>query len=190
MSNFKKKQNYTEYNREHNHKSMLRLIDEFEHSERHGPLATMHFVAGIADYDYGKDANFGEVFFNLAKKYPELVTRKYDLGNTLLMSAVAGTNIEIVKYLIEQGIDINAQNERGTTALIYCCSGAPSRKNKMYEVIRFLLEKGADPSIRNNEGKSAYDYASQRGRGFSKQICELVRPCEVVQPCTCSDHFI
>ncbi|MBD0392252.1 ankyrin repeat domain-containing protein [Wolbachia endosymbiont of Pentalonia nigronervosa] len=60
---------------------------------------------------------------------------------------------KIVKFLIDEGINVNIINGYGSTAL----------HNAAYqgdvEIIKFLLEKGANPIIRNKDGKNPRDVA-------------------------------
>lgn len=63
------------------------------------------------------------------------------------------------EYLnIIQRSDINANNKKGKTALMY------SVKNKFaLPHTQMLLENGADPSIKDSQGKTAMDYALANG---------------------------
>src|SRR5438046_3691042 len=40
-----------------------------------------------------------------------------EMENTALFSAIMGGNIDVVKYLVEQGCPLNYRNENGKTAL-------------------------------------------------------------------------
>ena len=57
-------------------------------------------------------------------------------------------SIKTLKYLIDHGCDVNAQEENGRTALHY----ALDLENK--EMIKSLIELGADVNIKDNEGSS------------------------------------
>jgi ankyrin repeat protein len=70
-------------------------------------------------------------------------------GRTLLMTAVSmgpegnGVSLEILGRLLDAGVDINAQDQDGCTALALAmgeCTG---------EVLQFLLARGADPNLGN-----------------------------------------
>ena len=56
--------------------------------------------------------------------------------------------VEVAKRLQDAGIDVNAQNKDGETALYR----AVLRKN--YQLIQFLIEHGADATIPNNQGQT------------------------------------
>ncbi|MCL2860331.1 MAG: ankyrin repeat domain-containing protein [Oscillospiraceae bacterium] len=51
--------------------------------------------------------------------------------------------IELANILLEKGVDINAQNSNGETALIKACNSVKPNT----DFIKFLLEKGADKNI-------------------------------------------
>ena len=62
-------------------------------------------------------------------------------------------DIESVKKYIESGANINAQDEKGNTPLMF----AAMRRQK--ELFNFLRESGADMNIKNNAGFDAHDFA-------------------------------
>lgn len=99
-------------------------------------------------------------------------------------------NIELVKFLIENGIDINAQDNSGRTALMYAAEngfddivkllidGVKSKTHQLLQlerqetylsllpadVIKSIDEYitvSADPNILSKEGKTALDYARE-----------------------------
>lgn len=69
--------------------------------------------------------------------------------NSPLMNAIVFERHEIVGLLIENGVDLDARNNDGSTALITAAFFAYP------EMVESLLEKGADAAIRNNAGASA-----------------------------------
>ncbi|KFY68783.1 hypothetical protein V496_00798 [Pseudogymnoascus sp. VKM F-4515 (FW-2607)] len=82
-------------------------------------------------------------------------------GETLLHFAAAGCRIEVMEYLLCQGLDVNATNSNGWTPLM--CALTPIDRNAvgdtkiktLAEAMRaacHLLSHGADPSITTNEG--------------------------------------
>lgn len=76
-------------------------------------------------------------------------------GQTPLMKAV-NTNIEIVKTLIDNGADINAKDNHGTSVLMYAATlGKLEIRDKM---IMFLINSGASIQAKNNEGNTAFDF--------------------------------
>jgi hypothetical protein len=74
-------------------------------------------------------------------------------GKTYLMKAIPFT--EIMEYLIDLGIDINAQSESGMTALHY----AVVEEN--YDSVQLLLEKGIDTAIPERHGWTALEIAKK-----------------------------
>ena len=80
-------------------------------------------------------------------------------GTTPLMAAVHHNSPDVVKLLLERGVDdINARTSYGATALMEAVHYNSS------DVIRLLLDAGADVDLRDKDGRSAADYASMRPR--------------------------
>ncbi len=79
-----------------------------------------------------------------------------------------GDGARICRSLIQQGVDINAIDHEGKTALIYAVyfnrgtdSEAPSRAEKPLRQLAILLESGADVNIRDKYDNSALRYATE-----------------------------
>jgi uncharacterized protein len=71
----------------------------------------------------------------------------------VINSAAASGNAELVKLLLREGANPDAQQEGGFTAL-----HAAAQHNNA-EMVQALLDAGADVSIRTNDGKTAADVA-------------------------------
>jgi ankyrin repeat protein len=64
-------------------------------------------------------------------------------GSTLLHLAVFNDHIDIVKYLVSQGVDVNAQDSEGDTPLHLAASSG------YLEVAKYLVSKGANVNATN-----------------------------------------
>jgi ankyrin repeat protein len=62
-------------------------------------------------------------------------------------------NIDVLQQLIEKGVDINAKDNTGATALIYASIMGD------FNIAKILLDAGADPKIKNKDKDTAYVYA-------------------------------
>ena len=71
--------------------------------------------------------------------------------------------IEMVRCLLERGVDINGQDSWRNTALIVASMWGHA------DVVQLLLSKGADVTIKNKEGQTALDVASNR------EIAKLIK---------------
>ena len=78
--------------------------------------------------------------------------------NTALASACVGGNLDMVKFLVEQGADVNRPVSllRRTPLMNAIEMGHP-------QVVEFLLTVGADASASDNEGKTVLEIAREKG---------------------------
>ncbi len=77
-------------------------------------------------------------------------------GWTLLMIAAYHNNLEVAEYLIRMGSDINAQNYKGTTVIMYAKDGMFQTGDD--RLFNLLLTKGANPYIKDYSGKNLFHY--------------------------------
>lgn len=76
---------------------------------------------------------------------------------TVFMRAAASGDIETVRRLIDDGVEVNGQSPNGTTALMAAV------KNGKTEVACELLELGADLAICDQDGLTAVSWAQKKG---------------------------
>ena len=83
----------------------------------------------------------------------------------LIQSAESGDYAE-VKRLIEEGVNVNARDWDGHTALMFA-----SKKGNT-EITKLLIDAGTDVYVQNEEGYTALNYADQ----FEQiNVAELLR---------------
>ena len=70
-----------------------------------------------------------------------------------IFTAIENNDLEFIKNLVKDGVDIEAKNIYGNTPLMW----AVCEDN--LEIIKFLIEQGANPKAINNEGEKAIDIA-------------------------------
>lgn len=88
--------------------------------------------------------NLDIVFINrVIKIYLKNIKKTDSNGNTLLILASGNGYLEMVKLLIEMGININAVNNDGTTALQI------AEENGYNKIVEYLIKQGADITINN-----------------------------------------
>lgn len=84
-----------------------------------------------------------------ATKEFALVTQDSMNGNYSLHIAAQNGHIDLVRFLIESGANVNAQNFKGQAALHM------SVEYDFYFLSKVLIEAGADPKLQNNAGHEA-----------------------------------
>ena len=78
-------------------------------------------------------------------------------GESLLHVAAKKGNLSMVKLLIEQGANVNIQDESGNTPLHYAAA------NGKKDIVKYLLDNKADSSIVNVKEQKAIDYSNIKG---------------------------
>ncbi len=97
------------------------------------------------------------IFASLMRSRKENANLLQPGGITPLMNAVIQTEPQKMVKLIEDGADINAQNEEGMSALMF------SVTSEFYDAAEILLKSGASPDLLNSSGQSARDLATRKG---------------------------
>lgn len=83
----------------------------------------------------------------------ESIQQEHKIDKSLFEEAFDG-NGEKLKEAIENGLDINTQNDNGQTLLMSAINGNSS------DLFFYLLSKGADPNIKDKSGQTALVFAS------------------------------
>jgi ankyrin repeat protein len=94
----------------------------------------------------------------LVKSHPSSINKKYgQYHETILHVACRCGWINIAKYLMANGADINTHDRFGDTPLhnAACCG--------YFEVVKCLLDSGADNLAINNRGHTAARASGRRG---------------------------
>lgn len=85
-------------------------------------------------------------------------------GETALASAIYNKNLKIVKYLCENGADINVKDNVSNTALLHSIYHCP-------EIALYLIQQGADLTIMNKFNETPLHFAAMSGDLF---ICKIL----------------
>ena len=68
---------------------------------------------------------------------------------------INGNFIDVISFLIQNGINVNAKDSRGNTVLHYLSSGNSDCTDAQYEIAKIILDNGGDLNILNNNKVSA-----------------------------------
>jgi len=104
------------------------------------------------------EKNDAEKTWHLTEEKKVDVNHKYnEYGITPLHLAVKTGNMDIVKYLVKKGANVNAQLRDKVTPLHWaCCKGH-------HEIVAYLISKGAEIDLKDIDGLTALHTASQEG---------------------------
>jgi len=80
------------------------------------------------------------------------------VGWTPLHYAASGGGVDVLRWLLEQGAQIDAPSPNRSTALMMAARYGAS------ESVEVLLARGADTQLRNDRGLTAADFARSAGR--------------------------
>jgi ankyrin repeat protein len=86
-------------------------------------------------------------------------------ATTPLMAACEGGQLEIAKYLIDLGADVNGHNASGSALMWAIEAGNAS-------LCELLCEKGADVDWKNDTGGNAIDFAATKN---NKEISNILQ---------------
>ena len=92
-------------------------------------------------------------------------------GGTSLIRAARFHEVEMVRYLVNEGANVNAKDSHGETALHV---GSRGEFTQSREILEFLIESGADPNAQNNAGETPV-HTVVRSYGSFERIVALKR---------------
>lgn len=136
----------------------------------------------IIDYflQNGQDINrleYGQTILHMCCKNGYYETVKYlekqglniydndAFNNTNLHLAAHGSNIDLIRYLVEdKGFNVNARNYKNETPLFFCFRLHGKKKRvsgilREYENFNYLIKFGADITVKKYNGKTLMDRA-------------------------------
>jgi len=117
---------------------------DFKIVDKSGDNLITHLVA---TYDQ-KNRIFFKAYFDIS------MSKGVEVQNKTLHLATAVENEFLLNTLLDAGVDINAKNEDGITALQLA-----AMKGDHTEFLKFLISKGADKGIKTDFDESVYDLA-------------------------------
>jgi peptidoglycan/LPS O-acetylase OafA/YrhL len=89
------------------------------------------------------------------------------IGATPLSWAAMRGDVDVVRLLIERGVNVNCRNRDGSSPLLSAAFlGRP-------DVVKILMSSGADVSVRNDQGTSALE-ATKVPADFTRGLAELI----------------
>lgn len=157
---------------QYNHKPLL--IHAIENKDRQliDSIATQHtnrkiHLENLGNYDILETASYyDQQIFNQLFPLVADINQRYYGGQNILLYYINDLNAENIKFVLEQGIDINATDEWGDSGLLEAI------KYGNIEGAKALIQAGADLAKKNNRGEDAWYLAEEKG---FEEIITLIR---------------
>jgi uncharacterized protein len=128
-------------------------------------MRTSNAITGCAPIFHAVSAGHLPVVTLLHKEYGASLNVHDNSGDTLLFAAaVRPHSLYVLAYLLRHGLDVNAQNHNGATALLYAAETGNCAALKM------LLQHDADPTIPAENGQTALLMAILKGRTAAVEL--------------------
>jgi len=127
-------------------------------------LLTVLFVLASDIHQAAKEGDLAKVKA-LLEKNEDLAEAKNKKGETPLHSAASGGQLEVVKFLVSKGVDINLKENNGATALHLACYYGHR------DAVEWLIDHGADKDVGDGDGSTPIFWAVHGGH---KNIVELL----------------
>lgn len=124
-------------------------------SDKKGNNLAYYWIQSYRPSKKDQKDEFTEKFNILQKADLKIATPQKD-GSTLYHLAVAKNDLELIKKIEGFGVDINAKNTEGMTALQ---KTALTAKDDV--MLKYLISKGAKKDIKTEFDETAYDLASE-----------------------------
>jgi cytohesin len=125
-------------------------IQQAEEAQRRLEQAAAEWFAGVREGDLERMRRAREAGVDPDRRTPYAAEGwSESSGWTALMIAAQQRRMEIVRWLLDQGADVNAKNQHGRSAL-----GVALTENHV-ELIKLLAENGADLETRDRSGSTA-----------------------------------
>jgi len=146
-------------------KSVQKSGQLIEETEAYFVIATIDFNLKLTKDYYPlvwsacKSGNI-EQFSKVIVFIDNLNLRDINGWNALIIASYYG-HVDIMRKLMELGVDINARNYKGTTVLMYALSYLEKTSNDI--PLKLLLELKPDISLRDDYGKDIREYIVEKG---------------------------
>ena len=96
------------------------------------------------------------------------VETRDSFGNTVLIVAAQNNRKRVTKMCVKAGVQLDARNKQGNTALHYCYGYG------YFELGEYLINKGADANATNAAGETAFDGLSPEQKRSLRQTRETL----------------
>ena len=112
-----------------------------------------------------------DIFFYLIEQGASIKLAIPPHNGTMLHAACELERIKIIEYLLDSGLSLNTQDDKGNTPLHLLCAETEDVK-----LVRSMLSRGGDFSILNKEGEDVHNYTLEHDNAFIAEFLEKLLP--------------
>ncbi|KAL3862652.1 hypothetical protein ACJMK2_008606 [Sinanodonta woodiana] len=133
-------------------KRMLQMGADINDQQENTGYTGLHFAV------YSNRRDIVEYLLNMPNIQKECRTKE---GQSALHIATMEGFFEMMKLLIESGLDINGVDSKRNTCLHLCVTRKVNEEDftPAETIVRYLIQKGVDVNIRNQDEQTAFDLA-------------------------------
>jgi|GEM_PF-2398261 ankyrin repeat protein len=162
----------------------MEAIDRNQRTALNIAAESGNFAAMKALINRGANVNDDKILFAVAGRFKPgkikqeimelLLKNKVKIPSGLLYSAVSNGDIDLVKFLIDRGADVNAPDDYDNTTLLMRIAQPNTGISGLLkpELVKLFLSNGADVNARNKNGETALSIAN---KSSTSEIVKLLK---------------
>lgn len=180
-------------------------VKQVEKALKHGAKINVADASGFTPLMYAmqnKDVRILQFLLDKGARLDVTASFEYGDGMTPLMRASYFGNMDVIVFLIKSGVNVNAKDSCGGTALMYAAESSPravlnaliragaridermdngmsalmiaAQSNQSPDVISLFLSAGANVSFRDDQGRTAADYATGNPKIYNSEFYRML----------------
>ena len=94
---------------------------------------------------------------NAAAPRREEINKQFPDGSTLLQLATMFGRLDVIRWLLDHGADVNASNADGITSLHVAVIAMTRKSSQKVAIMQLLLSRGAAVDAPDKDGRTPYN---------------------------------
>lgn len=105
----------------------------------------------------GRDFSYFQIIKKMIEKGADPNIAREDGKIPLHAASWASQNIKVIKFLVDNGSNINKQDNDGYTPLMLCIEHSKYTGEKALQTVNFLISKGCDTKLKNKRNENSIE---------------------------------